>query len=209
MFLTGLIATTCLSVAVAAWAAHHSPPVWAPDKTQVAKLADEPSSVRDYSFQAPPNWDPQTQGGPGKIGTLFSGPTDAQGNHPTLSVLIMGLPDWGIDKRTPADFLDLRLNNVKRMLKDWKPTKYENGIINGIPFARVHFTGTTLATSNKIAGFMYVGREGTYVIEIQGADSADKAATTLPLLEASAMTFKKVPKPLAMVDTAVVDKASG
>src|SRR5580704_14994457 len=112
VLLTGLISAICLSsAALTAWARHHDPPIWAPDKTEIARLTVEPSAIQDYAIQAPPNWQAQERGGPGKIGTEFDGPDDINGNHPFLMVMVMGLPDWGIDKRTPSDFLDLRLNN--------------------------------------------------------------------------------------------------
>ena len=118
-------------------------------------------------------------------------------------VMVMGLPNWGIDKRTPADFLDLRVTNIKRMVNNWKATKDETGVINGIPFARLHFTGTSPREGNPVEGFMYVGREGTYVCEIQAMYLTKNAKDTGPLLDAAAMTFKKQVKPMAAVETKV------
>jgi len=196
--LTGSLAAVFVStLALAAWARHHSPPVWIPDPAQLARLAEVPSKVSDYSIQAPPGWDSQLRGGPGKIGTEFDGPNDENSNHPFLMVMVMGLPNWGVDKRTPADFLDLRITNMKRMVVNWKPGKYESGVINGIPFARCHFTGNMPQTNNPVEGYMYVGREGTYVCEIQAMYTAKTAADNGPLLDAAAMTFKKEIKPLA------------
>lgn len=182
---------------MAAWARHHKPVVWAPEPTQLAMLAELPSKVSDYSIQAPPGWDSQMRGGPGKIGTEFDGPNDENSNHPFLMVMIMGLPGASQDKRSPKDFLDLRITNMKRMVINWKPGKYETGEINGIPFARCHFTGNTPQNGNAVEGFMYCGREGNYVCEIQGMYLAKSAAETGPLLDAAAMTFKKEPKPMA------------
>jgi len=198
--LTGSLAAVFVSsLALAAWARHHNPPVWTPDPAQLARLAESPSKVSDYSIQAPPGWDSQLRGGPGKIGTEFDGPNDENNNHPFLMVMVMGLPNWGVDKRTPADFLDLRITNIKRMVVNWKPGKYESGLINGIPFARCHFTGNMPQTGNPVEGYMYVGREGTYVCEIQAMYTAKTAADTGPLLDAAAMTFKKEIKPLAKI----------
>lgn len=182
----------------AAWAHRHDPPAWSPDKTELGRLATQASPIQDYSIQAPPNWDPQLRGGPGKVGTEFDGPDDISGNHPFLMVMLMGLPDWGIDKRTPADFLDLRLNNVKHTVNGWTPSKYENGVINGIPFARCRWTGTTPKEGNPVTGFMYCGRDGVYIIEIQAEMLSSQASDLQPLLDAAAMTLQKMPKPMAM-----------
>ena len=203
-YLTGSITLVCIScLTLTAWARHHKPPVWSPDQAQLTKLAELPSKVSDYSIQAPPGWDSQIRGGPGKVGTEFDGPNDENSNHSFLMVMVMGLPGASVDKRTPEDFLSLRITNMKRMVNNWKPGKYETGEINGIPFSRCHFTGNMPQTGNPVEGFMYCGREGNYVCEIQGMYLAKSAAETGPLLDAAAMTFKKETKPMAALPIGV------
>jgi len=58
-------------------------------------------------------------------------------------------------------------------------------------FARIRWEGTEPTRNWDMRGFVYVARDGDTIVQIASQDLTPETAETLPLAEASALTFKR------------------
>lgn len=83
------------------------------------------------------------------------------------------------------------LAGMNSQRKNWKPEKAETGSINGLTFVRIRWSGFDETWNRKIQGVIYVMLDGNKPIALNGQDVFPESKKTLPIIEASILTFKK------------------
>ena len=95
-------------------------------------------------------------------------------------------------KSIPVEQLAEKLvGGVQRQRSNWKQEKTETGVINGMNFARIRWEGTEVKNQWDMRGFLYVTRDGDTIIQLASQDLTSETAKSLPLAEASVLTFRK------------------
>jgi len=200
IFVTGMIAVTCVAgVTGASWARNHKDKSWTPDSVTSGKMDPLVTIAEDYQVRPPAGWEVAGRGGPGKVGKAFMAPVLPNKARPYVQVMLLGLPDFRTTKRTADDFLTLRLRNFQSRIdpKTWKADKPEDGTINGIKFARIHFSGSYGEEKTPEQGFLYVARDHYWVVEISGFDADPTTTQDIKFAEATALSFIKTPQILS------------
>ena len=85
------------------------------------------------------------------------------------------------------------LESTKRTLKDFRAENVETGTLNGIPFARAHWSGTheTHQGAFKQRGFMYFGVDGKTTITVTAFTTELNTYPMLEKMEAAVLSIKK------------------
>jgi len=193
---TSFVTIACIVGGSSASLAHGHKAHWSPDPITSGKMDAQVNITEVYDVQPPLGWEVKGIGGPGKIGKEFVAPGLPDGSHPYVQLMFIGLSDWKIEKRTPDDFLSLVLQSYQRRFdaKSWKADKVEDGTINGVKFARIHFSGLFGPPRMPEQGFLYVGLDHYWLIEITGFDSDPSPSQDIKFAEATALSFVKVPE---------------
>jgi len=66
------------------------------------------------------------------------------------------------------------------------------GTVGGLPFARGAWSGIGQRTGKAFEGIVHISVTPSRYIEIQSHDAAPYSRSTLPLLRASTLTFRKL-----------------
>lgn len=196
--LSGLVGLLLLGAGIGqVWGQGTKPTAkWAPDPA-TAKQLGPAVAVEQYSLRVPKGYEAQQTPPNVPAGMRLWGwapaPRD-DGTRPSLTLNLLTLPDaqkQRINSLSLEQLADRLVGGVKRQRVNWKQEKTEAGVINGINFARIRWEGTDPARNLNTRGLMYVARDGENIIQIAVQDLASEAAKSLPLAEASALTFKK------------------
>lgn len=179
-------------VAALAWAT--LPPTaaaWPPSKALVSQLA--PAAVAGaYQIQPPKGDTRENQAGPdGSAIAAWAGPPRADGTRPYVMLLMMSPPAGEGNKYTLVQVAAKLLAGVQRRRKDWKQTPPETGTVNGLTFVCTRWSGKDAVTGRAMQGFSDVAHDGKSFIQLSSRDADPHSKTSLPLAEASALTFKK------------------
>jgi acetyl esterase/lipase len=170
------------------------PAAWTPDAAKLTELADRKEIPQNpgCSIQPPKGYEQQPfQGRPGVplTGARWNSPRRSDGTQTQLLVVIGRRPP--AEKPAPLDqfaidFLKSREQHVGPLQK--QPIEY--GTINGLPVGRVRWSAEHPVTKRKTHGFVYVATPGQLDIMIDSQDIEPYQASTLPLAEAAALTFR-------------------
>src|SRR5207249_2556059 len=90
-----------------------------------------------------------------------------------------------------AKALQDQLALMRKIRGRFAPTRPEYGGVNGMRFGVVRWTGLESMRNVDLTGFLYVAQDGQKLIVIASEDDEAYASETLPITEASALTFRK------------------
>jgi hypothetical protein len=171
-------------------APHQTGPAWAPEKSISAKLG-KAVVFGDYTLRPPAGYTLHKQPGPdGAVGYAWVADARADNTRDYIMVALMQVPKS--DEKRPLDnLLQSVLNGIAMRRTNFKASNFEYGTLDGIPFARAHWSGAVSDSGLKMHGFAYVALDGHTLIDIASQDVDPYAKTTLPLTEASAQTLRK------------------
>ncbi len=169
-------------------------PQWSPSPTLLKKLGG-PTSVEGYLLQVPESYEHviPTAGTPDGVNSYFwVGPGRKDETHPLLMLVLLVPPiaqpqSWSLNQ-IAAEMLP----EIKALRRDWTQTPPEAGIIQGMKFVRIRWTGMDRKEKRKMQGWIMVAREGDTFIELSSQDVVPYAEQTLALAEAAARTFKRL-----------------
>jgi hypothetical protein len=172
--------------------------VWTIPVEQQDRLADYDSFGRGYRIRPPQGWTKGIASGPeGYTGYAWRSQRP-DGWWAEVMMVSTILPPQEADRHTPETALQSLLNAIKKQHQNLTPTTTEQGEINGLPFVRARWSGTTIAdrfgTSKRIHGFCYVCLQGRELIQITGQNVEPGHEAPLALAEASALSFQKAPE---------------
>ena len=164
---------------------------WTPDKALVDRLATA-QAVEGYTIRPPSGYQMQRANSPASMKLIaWVGEAREDGTKPTVMLQIV-VPPPGQSVNLPLEQLAQKmLGRVKRSRTNWRQDKHERGVVNGMTFVRIRWTGTEQAHNRKMAGFTYVALDGTSIVQVSSQDFVPHSNQALPLAEASVLTFQK------------------
>jgi hypothetical protein len=165
---------------------------WTPDKKLAENLAPAQAVEGGYSIRPPKGYRiDRPDAPPGMKMFGWIGAARRDGSQPSLSVALI-TPPAGQAPNLPLEQLaDKLLGGLKRRRNNYQQGNPEKGVVNGMNFARIRWTGTESVQNRKMEGFIYVAQDGNKIIQINCQDFVPEARQALPLAEASVLTFKK------------------
>ena len=179
-------------------------PVWQPNPALMSSLGPE-VSVQGYGMRLPNGYEAQYAD---LLGNLQAFGLDMYRWHndrhaPNASGIELTVVRR-INLHTPADTARYALEAQKKGMDNFFSSSVEEGQINGLPFARVHWQGTEKRSSSLQVndGFIYATNDWTKGIIITGYDSvpcsgepcqyAPMGQPVLPFIEAAVLTLHKL-----------------
>lgn len=173
-------------------AAHASsaPPVWTSDKRLEGKLA-RPVTIEGLTIRPPKGYEIQRNGGEGASAYAWTGGYRPDGTQAQMMLCIAHPPPKEIAKSTLEQLTLQILGGTKRRRTAWQQGKVEVGVINGIKFGRVRWTGTEPDLGIKMQGFLYVAKTTTGIVFVSSQDILEEAPQTLRIAEAAALTLRR------------------
>jgi hypothetical protein len=171
-----------------------APAEWTPDRALVQRLADA-ADVEGYTIQPPKGFRMQRMQRANAPANpkMFAwvGDTRKDGARPSVTLMI-AVPPPGESVNLPLEQVaEKLLGGVKRGRANWRQDTPERGVVNGMNFVRIRWSGMEPGRTRKMEGFIYVALDGTSVIQLGSQDVVPHGKQTLPLAEASVLTFRK------------------
>ena len=172
-----------------------APPEWKPEPAVLKKL--ETTWILDaYTLQPPKNYTRERpkETPPGLVAVGWSGEPRKDGSKASIRAMVVQLPpseEASTGKYTLEQLAETLLGTIKRNRSDFQEEKAETGTISGLTFLRVRWEGVETKSNRKMQGFVYVARDGLKIIQLLSQDYTPEATESLPLTEASILTFKK------------------
>lgn len=168
---------------------------WTPEAASLKGLSG-PDALEKYTIRIPKGYEVQRPNNtpPGVRIWGWTGAVRANGSKGSLSVNLLTLPPaqrQQFSKLTLEQLAERLIGGVKRQRTNWKQEKIENGMINGVPFARIRWHGTDPRTQSDMRGFTYVARDGDTVVQLASQDYMPETDNALSLAEASVLTFQR------------------
>jgi hypothetical protein len=166
------------------------PSIWKSNEALLNQL-DSAKSIEEFLINPPKGYNSQTQSGPhGSRATVWAGPPRHDGTRPQVMILTVTLPPEELNQYNLEQILDELVARLSPQRKDWKLMPTEQGLINGLLFARTRWSGTDIPTGRKMHGFNYVTIVGEKVVQLSSQDVEPHHKEALELAESSALTFK-------------------
>lgn len=182
---------------VAAMMARREQRDWSADQKLLEKLGDE-QAVGDYRIRIPQGYNPSNPAAAGPTRAfLWELPLRDDRTAADFSLILQALPAEVVAGKKLEDHFQDVVEAVKCKRDDWSATPPEYGQIDGRTFIRLHWTGIGKPVSRKalsgrkMQGFIYVSVEQQNAIIMVSQDVEPDAETTMPLLEAAALTLRK------------------
>jgi len=169
-----------------------APKAWVPNRTLQAKLA---AVQRAGAFELQPPADYELQTHPAPHGAALEAWVSAprpDGTRCYLMLLTLHGPAGG-KKYKLQEVENKMLAGVRRRRSSWKQSPSESGTINGVSFIRTYWKGADAQTGQMMHGFSYVARDGSGFLQLSSQDVEPYNTETLPLMEASALTVRRLP----------------
>lgn len=167
------------------------PPTWSPEAALVKRLGTT-STAGQFQLRPPKGYSLQRSkaGDRPKASAWVSAPRE-DGTRSFIMLVIAEPPAKEMSNYTPEQMLGEFLEGIQeRSAKDWKRSPAERGTVNGLPFVRARWSGTSRDAPFRMRGVQYLTiLEGKIItLSSQDVESDPKA---LQLAEASILTFKK------------------
>ncbi len=170
-------------------------PVFAPlpPPAHPAEFLGGETSVLGYKIRPPQGYTPVLLSAPGMQMTKWVGAPHADGKAPTLMVASTPAPAPGAaGGKAPAQAALLGLlDGVQQHYQNVQTSPARAGAINGIPAVYIYWTGVSSGTGARTHGFGYGAQDGGTVLLFIALDSEPTQSATLPVLDASVMTFHR------------------
>ena len=165
---------------------------WEPDKALLDQL--EPyQDVDGYQIRVPKGYAPlQSPAAPGAKAFVWGGPRRPNGTFPSLTAMMLIAPPGAASLATMDPFLDLAMQGIKGLHRDWQETPREHGQVNGVTLLRARFQGVLNQNGLKVRGIYYAGRDGATFMMMASEDTEDQEQA-LRLAEAAILTLRKKP----------------
>ena len=126
---------------------------------------------------------------------IWTGLARTDGSAPELHVQLTKLKPRVVELQTLDDRLDVLLGSMKQGAPWLVFSPFQHGLVNDVPFVRVYYkTGPDAPEGHPIThGFIYkaTSNDAKWLITIIGRDVEPYNDQTVPLLEASTLTFHK------------------
>ncbi len=166
---------------------------WSPDKDLLENLAPA-KALGGYTIRPPKGYQMQQAPANAPAGVkmhAWAGEPRKDGTKPSVLVMFLTPPSGEAPKMTLEQLAERMLGGVKRRRTNWKQGEPEIGMVNGIKFVRVRWTGNEPALNADMEGFVYVAQDGNTILQLTSQDTVAEAKKTLPIAEASVLTLKK------------------
>jgi hypothetical protein len=164
---------------------------WTPDQSTLDKLAD-PQPCGGYVIRPPKHYTLQTiPVQDGSVGYAWVTDPRADGTHHYILAYLTP-SSANPQLHTVEDILGHFLSSVRQHQSAFKVSQMQVGTINGLVFFRQYWAGIDATTGQNTHGFIYAARDGRMIIEISSQDIEPYSDTSLPLTEASTLTFRKL-----------------
>ncbi len=162
---------------------------WVPETKLLEQLSEE-AVVGSFRLRPPQGYQFVQQAGPnGAQAFAWKGERRPDGTAPSLMVIVAPTPEGEAPPMDLEKLLAKFLAGIQRRRAQWAQATAERGRIGERTFMRAAWSGLEPALQVKMHGFSYVAIDGTTVIQISSQDVEPYHAQTLPLAEASALTF--------------------
>ncbi len=163
---------------------------WQPDRKVVAKLAST-KRFKDFSIRPPTGLvlEQKSQSGDGHVmlGYYWRKPHGKSivGN---MMVTIFDTPLPVSPEQAVNDWVEKTVSvNITVVTQ----STIESGTIHDVAFARAYYKGPLKATGATAHGFVYIGITDSHTYIIEAIDTEPANAKSLPLAEASTLTFRE------------------
>lgn len=162
-----------------------------PAPAHPADFLGSETSVLGYKIRPPQGYTPVSMSVPGMQMTKWVGATHADGKNPTLMVATTPAPAPGAaGGKAPAQAILLgMLDGLQQHYQNVQTSPARAGTINGLPAVYIYWTGVSSGTGRRTHGFGYGAQDRGTVLLFIALDSEPTQSATLPVLDASVMTF--------------------
>ncbi len=166
-------------------------PRWQSDKVFTKQFASA-IKVEGYSVQPPKKYQKDQTDIPGGKVISWIGAARDDGSLTAMFLdFLPVIPEKEVKEHNLEWAATQILAGMNSQRKDWKPEKAETGMVNGLTFVRIRWSGFDAEWKRKIQGVIYVMLDGDKPIALTGQDAFPESQKTLPMIEACILTFKK------------------
>ncbi len=166
-----------------------APPQPAP--AHPAEFLGSETSALGYKIRPPQGYTPAAVSVSDMQMAMWVGAKHADGQYPTLLVARTQAPAPGAAGAQPpaqAALLGL-LDSVQKHYQNVQTSPARAGVINGIPAVYIYWTGIVPGSGARMHGFGYGAQDGPALLLFIAKDSEPTQSASLPVLDASVMTF--------------------
>lgn len=166
-------------------------PNWKASEKFLAQLSQQ-VQVSSYTLKVPQSYTLQEKDGPPGIKAYgWAGKPRDNGTRPSVMVNLAGPPSVDTGRYTLEQALTSFLSSIQKPRKEWKQTKFEDGLIDGIKFKRSYWEAIQPELGLRMSGFNYVAFDNGQLIQLSSQDFEPHAKETVALAEAAVLTFRK------------------
>ncbi len=124
---------------------------------------------------------------------VFSRDRLPDGSAPTLAVAVVTPPPSVTQSFPLSEVLENIIEQKRHKMGGFTESRVERGKIGTLTFARVRYKGTLTGPigTRTVPGIAYAAVDGRKIMQIQAEDVAEHARVSLPLMEASILTFHR------------------
>lgn len=172
-----------------------SAPVWASPARLAGQLGPE-QQIGGYGIRPPAGYtlESLSLNAPDGSGSrcIWTGPMGAGGVTPYLQIDV-GADDGGASSRVSSDDgVRIGLGAAAQNHSGMVYSALEHGTVNGLSFSRGYWKGYGQKTGKRFHGLVYARIASPSVITILGRDDEPSYRESVPLLEAAALTLRKL-----------------
>lgn len=190
-----LLITLAIGVSQASAQRMKPPAAWTPEPVSLKGLGAA-ETLEKYTIRIPKGYKlqrPNNAPAGSRMWAWTGAPRSDESRGSLMMILLTFPPAQREQLSQPSleQFVEKMVAAVKKQRTNWNQQKIENGVINGIRFARVRWEATDSRTQSPMRGFIYVARDGDTLVQFTSQDFEPETDNALPLAEASVLTFKK------------------
>ena len=176
-------------------AANPADPVWASSPSLSSRLGPE-ELIGGYGVQPPAGYTLErfSLNAPDGSGSrcIWTGPAHADGVTPYLQIDVGADNGDASSRLSSADGVRIGLEAAAQNHSGMIYSPLEQGTISGLSFSRGYWKGYGQKTGKRFHGLVYARIASPTVITILGRDDEPSYRNSLPLLDASALTVRKL-----------------
>jgi len=164
---------------------------WNTDQAALSQLADA-VTVEGFSIRPPKGYLLQTRSGPYESkANVWVGPTRADGTRGQVMVLTVSAAAERLGPLNLEELFEELLAGLRERRTQWKQSATEKGLINGLMFQRIHWSGRDKTNDVGLHGVVYIAIAGETVVQLSSQDVDAHYQDAFGLAESSIFTFER------------------
>jgi hypothetical protein len=166
-------------------------PAWKTSQAALSALADA-ITVEGFSIRPPKGYSLQTRSGPheSKV-NVWVGPTRDDGTRGQVMVLTLPETAERLEQSKLEELFGELVVGLRERRTGWKQSATEKGLINGLVFLRIRWSGRDKTTDIALHGVVYAAIAGETLVQLSSQDIDAHYQGALGLAESSIFTFER------------------